>query len=217
MYFASRTEAGQKLAEELSKYRYENSAVISLSDGGVVIGAQIAAQLHCPLMFLLMKDITLPGEHSALGVVDQNGGFTYNDMFSAGELENLLGEYHNFVEQEKLDQWRSMNRILGDDGIVDTNILQDRNIILVSDGLMSGTSLLAAVNFLKPVRTQQIIVATPYASVQAVERMHLAADELHVLSVIDDTFGLDHYYEKDDVPGQEDIIRVLNEAILKWK
>lgn len=82
MYFASRTEAGQKLANLLKDYRFEDTAVLALSDGGVVIGAQIAAELHCPLMFLLTQDITLPGEKTAVGVIDQNGGFTYNDLFS---------------------------------------------------------------------------------------------------------------------------------------
>lgn len=217
MYFASRAEAGQQLATKLDKYRFEDTAVVALTNGGVVVGAQIAAHLHCPLMFLLMQDIVLPGERSALGVVDQSGGFTYNDMFSTGELEYIIGEYHNLIEQEKLDKWRTLNRLLGDGGIMDKDILRNRNVILVADGLMSGTSLLAAVNFLKPIHTQKIIVATPFASVAAVDKMHLLADELQVLSVIDGTFELDHYFEQDDIPGQEDIIKALNEAILHWK
>jgi putative phosphoribosyl transferase len=217
MYFASRTEAGQQLAKELEKYRFENTAILALSNGGVVIGAQIAAMLHCPLMFLLMQDIKLPGENSVLGVVDQNGGFTYNDMFSAGELEGLTQEFHGFIEQQKIQKWHELNRLLSDGGLVDGNILKDRNIILVSDGLINGMSLDSAVQFLKPVRINRLIVATPLASVSAVDKMHLLADELHVLSVYDGTFELDHYYEKNDVPDQEAIVRTLNEAILHWK
>lgn len=217
MYFQSRTEAGQLLAKTLSKYRYEDSAVIALTDGGVVVGAQVAAEIHCPLMFLLVKDIVLPGELSALGVVDQNGGFTYNDMFSAGELEYLQGEYHNYIEEEKRGKWQELNRLLGDGGIVDTDILRNRTVILVADGFTSGTSLLAAMNFLKPIHTKKIVIATPLASVPAIDRMHIIGDELQVLSVFDGTFKLEHYYEEDDVPEQEDIVKVLNEAILKWK
>jgi putative phosphoribosyl transferase len=217
MYFASRTDAGQQLAKELEKYRFENTAILALSNGGVVIGAQIAAELHCPLMFLLMQDIKLPGENSVLGVVDQNGGFTYNDMFSAGELEGLTQEFHGFIEQQKMEKWHELNRLLSDSGLVDADILRDRNIILVSDGLINGMSLDSAVQFLKPVRIKRLIVATPLASVSAVDKMHLLADELHVLSVYDGTFELDHYYEKNDVPDQETIVKTLNEAILHWK
>jgi predicted phosphoribosyltransferase len=217
MYFASRTQAGQKLAKELTKYRFEDSAVLALSDGGVVIGAQIAAELHCPLMFLLTQDIVLPGEKTAVGVIDQNGGFVYNDLFSTGELEELVGEYHGVIDQMKEQKWHEINRLLSDGGLVDPSILENRNIIIVSDGFLNGTSLLATMNFLKPIKASKLIIATPFASVPAVDKMHVLGDELYALEVIDGTFELDHYYETDDIPNREDIIRILNEAILKWK
>ncbi len=217
MYFESRTEAGQKLAKELEGYRFEDSVVVALTDGGVVVGAQIAALLHCPLMFLLMRDITLPGEISALGVIDQNGGFTYNDMFSTGELEGMTSEYHGYIEQEKMNKRHDINRLLGDGGLLDREIIQDRNVILVADGLISGTSLLAAMSFLKPIRTKKVIIACAFASVSAVDKMHILGDELHTLAVYDGTFSLDHYFAKNDIPKQEDIITILNQAILKWK
>ncbi len=217
MYFASRAEAGQKLAEKLKQYRFEDSAVLALSDGGVVVGAQIAAELHCPLMFLLTQDITLPGEKTAVGVVDQNGGFTYNDLFSTGELDELVGEYHGVIEELKMEKWHELNRLLSDGGLVDADILDGRNVIIVSDGFLNGTSLLATMNFLKPVKAKKVVIVTPFASVAAVDKMHILADELQVLSVIDGTFELDHYFEKNDVPKQEDIVKILNEAILKWK
>lgn len=217
MYFKSRTEAGQLLAEQLTKYRFEDTAVLALSNGGVVIGAQIAAQLHCPLMFLLMEDITLPGEKTAVGVVDQNGGFTYNDLFSTGELDELVGEFHGVIDQMKTEKWHEINRLLSDGGIVDGTILENRNVIIVSDGFLNGTSLLATMNFLKPIKTKKIIIVTPFASVPAVDKMHLLGDELSVLNVIDGTFELNHYFEENDIPSQEDIITILNDAILKWK
>lgn len=217
MYFASRAEAGQKLAEKLKQYRFEDSAVLALSDGGVVVGAQIAAELHCPLMFLLTQDITLPGEKTAVGVVDQNGGFTYNDLFSTGELDELVGEFHGVIDQLKMEKWHELNRLLSDGGLVDADILDGRNIIIVSDGFLNGTSLLATMNFLKPVKASKVVIATPFASVSAVDKMHILGDELQVLDVIDGTFELDHYFEKNDIPAQEDIVKILNEAILKWQ
>ncbi len=217
MYFASRTEAGKQLAQTLKKYRFEDSAVLALSNGGVVIGAQIAAELHCPLMFLLTKDIVLPGEKTAVGVVDQNGGFIYNDLFSTGELDELVAEYHGTIDQLKMEKWHEMNRLLSDGGLVDVEILQRRNIIVVSDGFLNGVSLLATMNFLKPIKANKVIIVTPYASVGAVDKMHILGDELQVMNVIDGTFDLDHYYENNDIPAQQDIIQILNEAILKWK
>lgn len=217
MYFASRTEAGLQLAENLKHYRFEDCAVLALSKGGVVVGAQIAAELHCPLMFLLTQDITLPGEKTAVGVVDQNGGFTYNDLFSTGELDELVSEYHGVIDQLKEEKWHELNRLLSDGGLVDADILEGRTIIIVSDGFINGSSLLATMNFLKPIKSKKIVIVTPFASVAAVDKMHIMGDELQVLNVIDGTFELDHYYEKNDVPEQADIIKILNEAILKWR
>ena len=217
MYYQSRKEAGEKLAAELAQYRYEDSVVLSLSDGGVVVGAQIAAALHCPLMFLLTRDIILPGEKTAIGVIDQDGGFIYNDFFSTGELDALTAEYHGVIDQLKMEKWHELNRLLSDGGLVNPEILKGRNIIIVSDGFLNGTSLLATMNFLKPVQSKKVIIATPFASVGAVDKMHILGDELKVLNVIDGTFELDHYFETDDIPEKEDIITILNEAILQWK
>ena len=65
MYFESRSHAGVKLADLLlEKYRYENCAVVALTDGAVLVGEQIAWRLHCVLMMMLSEGVELPGEGS---------------------------------------------------------------------------------------------------------------------------------------------------------
>jgi putative phosphoribosyl transferase len=217
MYFASKSEAGKQLAELLKDYKSAKPAIIALTDGGVIVGAQIAAKLHCPLMLLLMQDIKIPGEPSVLGVVDQNGGFTYNDMYSTGELESLESEYRGVIEQEKMEQWHELNRILGDGGILNEEIAKDKVVILVADGLTSGLSLVAASNFLKKISIKRLVIVTPIASVQAVDKMHVLADEIHILSVMDTPMDINHYFEKDDTPDRDTIISILKNAIKNWQ
>src|SRR5579862_2250518 len=114
MYFANRMQAGRMLANQLlAKYRYENCAVVALSDGGVVVGAQIAAALHCVLSLLLSEEIMLPRELEAIAGISQDGSVSYNATYSPGELDELLGEYRQFIEQEKLSKIRDLNSILG--------------------------------------------------------------------------------------------------------
>jgi predicted phosphoribosyltransferase len=97
MYFESREQAGVILAQQLvEKYRYENCAVVALSDGGVLIGEQIAAQLHCVLTMIVSEDIQVPGESLSLGGVSQNGDFTYNGMLSEGEIDGYVSEFHGY-------------------------------------------------------------------------------------------------------------------------
>lgn len=218
MYFESRAQAGQLLAEQLAPiYRYENCAVVALSDGAVQVGEQIAGALHCILTMLLIEDIEVPGESLSFGGVSQNGGFTYNGMFSAGEVEEYASEFHGYLEEQKREAFQKINRLLGDGGIIDNNMLRDHVVILVADGLDNGASLDVAVDFLKPIRIQKLVVATPIATVGAVDKLHIVADELHVLDVKENFMGVNHYYEQNDIPSHEDTIAKINQIVLNWR
>ncbi len=218
MYYKNRTDAGNQIAAKLvPKYRYESCAVVALSDGAVVIAAEIAKQLHCVLTMLLIEELKLPGESDALAVINQDGGFTYNKMFSAGQLEEFKGEYHNYIEQEKREKLHAINQLLGGGGLIKPDLLYGHTVILVSDGFKNALSLDAAADFLKPIRTEKIVVATPLASVPAVDRIHLIADDIVCLSVIDNYMNTNHYYEDNTIPPHEKIIHTIENIVLNWK
>lgn len=217
IYFKSRADAGQQLAAELKSYRYENCVVLALSDGGVQVGEQIAAELHCILTMLLLEEIEVPGESVTFGTVDQNGGFSFNSAFSKGEKDAYYSEFHGYLEEQKRERFQHMNRLLGEGGILSNDMLRDRVVILVSDGLKHGSVLDAAAEFLKPIRIEKLIMAAPIVSVEAVDRMHVLADELHVLGVTDNFFDVDHYYDLNDIPSHEETIQKINEIILNWR
>src|SRR5258708_4155225 len=102
MYFASRTQAGRMLASQLTpKYSNEKCAVLALGDGGVVVGAQIATELHCVLTLLLSEEITLPRELEAIAGISQDGSLSYNSALSSYERDDLTSEYYQYLEQEK--------------------------------------------------------------------------------------------------------------------
>jgi len=213
MYFSSRADAGQQLAQELEKYQDESCAVVALSDGGAVVGAQIAQSLHCVLMMLLTEPVDLPGEPEPIAVINQDGGFTYNSVYSTGELEELDMDYHRYIEESKLDKLHQMHHLLGRKGLIDKDLLRGHTIILTSDGLSSGFSLDAAVDYLKTVKIERIIVAVPLATVQAVDRMHILADEIHCLSVIENYISTNHYYEDNSTPGHSQIIEMIENIV----
>lgn len=218
MYFESRTAAGQLLAEQLvERYRYENCVVVALSDGAVQVGEQIAQALHCLLTMLLIENIEIPGENMSFGGMSQRGDFTYNGMFSAGEAEEYSSEFHGYLEEQKREAFQRINRLLGEGGIIDNDMLRDHTVILVADGLDNGASIDVAMDFLKPIRTNKIVIATPVASVSAVDKMHMVADELHVLDVKENFMGVDHYYDKNDIPSHEETVAKINQIVLNWR
>lgn len=218
MYFESRAHAGAQLAADLlERYRYENCAVVALGDGAVLVGEQIAAVLHSVLTMLLVENIDVPGEGISFGGVSQNGSFTYNGMFSAGEIDEYTSEYHGYLEEQKREAFHRINHLLGDGGLIDNDMLRDHVVILVSDGLDGGASLEAAVDFLKPIRINRLIVATPVASVQAVDKLHMLADELHILDVKQNYVNTDHYYDHNEIPSHEDTVAKINQIVLNWR
>src|SRR6185369_2611044 len=126
-YFPNRQVAGSLLADELEvKYRYEDCAVVALTDGAVVVGAQIAMRLHCVLTMLLTSSIKLQGEIEAVAQMNHLGGITYNDVFSVGQLEELQSENFNYIEQQKLEKLFEMNKLLGQGGIINKELLRGR-------------------------------------------------------------------------------------------
>lgn len=217
-YFPSRQVAGSLLADELEvKYRYEDCAVVALNDGAVVVGAQIAARLHCVLSMLLTASIKLQGETDPLAQIDHTGTLTYNNMYSAGELEEIQSENFNYIEQQKLSKIFEMNRLLGQGGIITKDLLRERVVIVVSDGLTNGLSLHAAAEYLKPIKLKRLIMVAPFASVAAVDQMHILADEILCLNAIETVISVDHYYEDNTIPPHEKIISIIEDIILNWK
>ena len=205
------------LADQLEKYRYEDCAVIGLNDGAVLVGAQIAARLHCPLSMLLMDAIKLQGEADVLAEIDHMGDVTYNNMYAPGELEDMKSENFNYIEQQKTEKLFNMNRLLGQGGVISADLLRGRNIIVVSDGLSNGLALHAAASFLKPIRIQKLIMATPFANVSAVDQMHILADEIVCLNVLEDIISVDHYYDDNRKPPHDKVVQIIENIILNWK
>lgn len=217
MYFGSRAEAGVLLAAQLEAYRYENTVIVALTDGAVQIGMQIAAEIHATLSLLLMEKIDVPGESETFGTLNQDGNFVYNGMFSAGQVEEYYTEFHGYLEEQKREKMGKINQLLGSGGIVNPDILREQNIVLLSDGLANGASLDAAYEFLKPLSVRRLIIACPIVSVTAVDHAHLLADELHFLGVTDNYLDTNHYYDVNDVPDHDSLIRMLNDFVLQWR
>lgn len=218
MYFESRGQAGYILATKLEEqYRYENCAVVALNDGGVLVGEQIAAQLHCVLTLLLTEDIAIPGENLSFGAVSQSGNFTYNASFSSGQINEYTSEFHGYLSEQKRQAFQKINRLLGDGGTIDGSLLRDRVVILVSDGLDGGAALDVALDFLKPIRTLKLVVATPVAAVESVNKIHVQADEVLVLDVKENYINTNHYYDNNDIPDHEETIKHISEIITKWR
>jgi predicted phosphoribosyltransferase len=73
-----------------------------------------------------------------------------------------------------------------------------------------------AAEFLKPIHLKGLVIATPFASVPAVDRMHILGDDIFCLSVIEDYISTDHYYDTQDVPPHDLVVKTIDKIIGQW-
>ncbi len=216
MYFRNRAEAGRILVKELEPYKGEQVVVMALSPGAVIIGAQLAMKLHASLVLLLTENIFLPGETDPIAALTSTGSFTLNNMFSPGQIEEYISEYHHFIEEKRIEKMHQLNRVIGKDGEINKDALRNHVVIAVSDGLSNGFSLDIAASFLKTIAIKRLVVATPIASIPAVDRMHLFADEIVCLSVIANYLNTNHYYDDNTIPSTQHLFELIRNISLNW-
>ncbi len=218
MYFSSRHQAAIVLASKIvPKYRYENCIVIALNEGGLTIAIELAKELHCLVTMLLTEDISLPREPTAIGGVTSDGKFSYNSEYSDSEVDELNMEFHNYIEEEKYNHINHLHRILKGKDLLDKRMVIGRSVILVSDGFKTTMSLDLAYQFLKSISIEKLIVATPLAEVKVADWMHIHADEIYCLQVIENYISNEHYYEKNDILDQDKAVNLVQNIVLNWK
>lgn len=217
MYFHSRHQAGRMLASRLiTKYRYENCVIMSIDEGGVAVGSEIARQLHCTLNVTVAAEVRLPREPWAVGGLSSDGQFVYNSQYSKGDIDEIAQENRGYIEQQKIEKFHLLNRLVSSTTSVDKRSLKGHNIILTSDGLQNTFKLDVVKAYLKTVNYHKLIIACPIASVKVVDWMHVFADEIYCLSVIEEVVEVNHYYDVFDVPSDEEIHDMVKSNILNW-
>jgi len=217
MYFTNRVEAGKQLADKLLKYKGLNCTLVALSDGAVVIAIQAAAILECPISMLLTEGIDAPGENESVANINQDGQFGYNQSYTTGQIDEFNMEYFQLFEQKKMEKLSKMHRLLGKLGVIKRNMLKGHTVILVADGLGDNSTIDSAMLYLKSIKYKQLIIATPFASVNTVDRMHLLADEIACLNVVQNFMGVNHYYEDNLIPPHEVIIKSVQNMVQNWQ
>lgn len=215
-YFKNRTEAGDFIAEKLANYRYEDTIVLCLTPGSLLVGAEVARRLHSLIALLMVKDIFLPDGQTLIGTINETGGFVYNNSFSAGEIEEFTQEYRGYIEQEKLKAMHELNIAIGQGGEISGDYFRYRTVVVITDGAKNGTAFDMAYDFLKRISVKKIVMATPVASVEAVDKMHILADEISILNVVPIIEDLNHYYDDNNIPDSNEIKPILDDIILSW-
>ena len=219
MHFSSRIHAGRVLAKQiLPLFRYEDCVVLALNSGGVVVGAQIAKEIHSAILMLPIKEIFLPREPMSVGSISFDGSFVVNSDMSLTDSKEFMDEFRGSIEEEKITKLREMTSDIGRVELTNKSMIENRNVILVSDTIKGTTLLDMAYQYLKPIKTKSLIVACPISDVKAVDWMHVMVDKIFCLWVNDDTDSdFNRYFDQNNIPSQRKLNSIIQNIILNWR
>lgn len=189
--FRDRTEAGRQLALELTRRDPgTNSIVLALPRGGVPIGLPVAEALGVPLDIIIVRKLGVPWQPElamgALAGTTRILDHTLIDQFriSDSDIETVVAR-----ETKELKRRDELYR-----GSRPAPALTGRTVILVDDGLATGSTMLAAVRHVRAAHPQKVIVAVPVASAQACGRFRKEADECVCLATPEPFFAVGEWY-----------------------
>jgi len=207
MRFASRDDAGRQLGQHLRERGVEVDLVLGLPRGGVVVAAEVARQLQRPLDALIVRKIGHPWHREfAVGALAEPDVVVLDEA-SIGknpvvrfQLDQVITE-----ETERLQEYRSRFHA------ATAPILDGKVVLLVDDGLATGATAEAAVVSAKRQKARRIVVATPVASPNAVDRLTPVADDVVALLVDPDFSAVGQYYVEFDETTDEEVLALLRE------
>ncbi len=206
MLFRDRTEAGQLLAAQLRAYAHRPDVlVLGLPRGGVPVAYEVAQALHAPLDVFVVRKLGLPGqEELAVGAIASGGARVLNNEVVRA-LEIPDEEIDSLAAQEQAELERRERVYRGDRPWPD---LHGRVVILVDDGLATGSTMRAAVAALRHQEPARIVVAVPVAAPETCQEFQSIADEIVCLQTPYPFYAVGLWY-RDFGQTTDEQVRVL--------
>ncbi|MFJ3054053.1 MULTISPECIES: phosphoribosyltransferase [Pseudomonas nitroreducens/multiresinivorans group] len=206
--YTNRRHAGVALAMALRDMPLENPLILALPRGGVPVGKEIARALGAPLDVLLVRKIGAPGnEEYALGAIVD--GPEPNWVVDEQMLERF-DPPPEWFEQQVLEQLRELQRRrLLYRGAKAPAALEDRDVIVVDDGLATGSSVRAALKGLREHHPHRVILAVPVGPAETVEKLRPEVDALVCLETPAPFHAVGDYYRDFHQLSDQEVIDLL--------
>jgi putative phosphoribosyl transferase len=173
--FRDRAEAGRVLAEQLAEYRGRPDVIVlALPRGGVPVAYEVARALRAPLDVFLVRKLGAPGhEELAMGAIASGGIVVMNDEV-VKVMKVQADDILDAIASERRELARREAAYRDDRPPVD---VRGRTVILIDDGLATGSSMRAAVMALRRQAPARIVVAVPIGAASTCAEFHEIADE----------------------------------------
>ncbi|CAN5851952.1 phosphoribosyltransferase [soil metagenome] len=209
--YLDREDAGKKLAAALHKYQDQKDVVVfGLPRGGVPVAFEVARQLKAPLDILVVRKIGVPGQTElAMGAVASGGVVIQNEQviralgIGPDRFDAAVGSArHELAEREAALRGAELH--------VD---LTDRTVIVVDDGLATGSTMRAAVEALQTMRPGRVVIAVPVGAPEVVDQLGANADEVVCLLTPPNLVAVGSWYRNFGQTTELEVRRLVDASI----
>ena len=202
MIFPNRTEAGRRLALRLREYaNRQDVIVLGIPRGGVPVAFEVAKMLKASLDVLVLRKLGVPG-HEELGFgAIASGGIRALNTEIVRALRISLWDIELVTDREAKELKRREHAYRGGRPALD---VKGRTVILVDDGIATGSGMHAAVDALRQMKPAQIVIAVPVAPASTCDRLRSEVQNLICLATPEPFYGVGQfYYDFSQVSDQE--------------
>jgi putative phosphoribosyl transferase len=210
MIYRDRIDAGRQLAARLGDYADRDDVlVLALPRGGVPVAYEVAKALRVPLDIFLVRKLGVPGhEELAMGAISTGGVRVLND-----DVVNYLGIPGEVIDAVAMDELRELKRRerVYRGHRPEPNI-QGETVILIDDGLATGSTMRAAAAALRQKNPARLIVAVPVSATQTCDEYRMGVDEIICAQTPEPFLGVGRWYEDFSQTSDEEVRQLLAKA-----
>jgi putative phosphoribosyl transferase len=208
--FLDRRDAGRQLAQELANYIDDPSVlVLGLPRGGVPVAYEVARALRAPLDVFVVRKLGVPDHRElAMGAI-ASGGLRVLNLDLIDALRISPAEVKSVAERELAELERQQRIYRGQAPLLD---LAARTVIVVDDGLATGSTMRAAVGALRQSNPAFVIVAVPVAAAETARSLREEADGVVCLSAPSDFHAVSMWYQDFSQTSDEEVSNLLESA-----
>jgi predicted phosphoribosyltransferase len=202
--FQNRIDAGRQLAGRLKKYQKEDGIILAIPRGGVPIAYEVAQELGWPVDLMLTKKLGHPNHKEyAIGAI----GLEERIVVPHRDVPQSYIESETEVVRNRLKAMRQ--KFMGDQPPMEVT---GKTVVIVDDGIATGNTMLAAVEILRKQKPAKIIVAAPVAANRTVLTLGEKADDVVVVDIPENFYGVGQFYEDFTQISDEEVIEDLKRA-----
>src|ERR1035437_9251520 len=207
-FFSDRVDAGKRLASELKDFSGKKGIVLAIPRGGVVVGAEIAKSLNLSLDVIIPRKIGAPDNPElAIGAVAEDGTAILDE-----NLTRYLGVNREYIKEEIERQKQEIQRRLKLYR-QDTSYpnLKGLDVIVVDDGIATGSTMKAALASVKNRGAASVTVAVPVGPPSTIEELEKIADRVLCLHTPESFQAIGEFYTDFSQTSDEEVIGLLRE------